>query len=361
MWRGLIVYIMNHATKPTKKQSIHFIQNKQTRKALATIFHSVNELDANYKRQVEHLHLHTPFRRDKKSRLLKLLNILKTYSVCEKQENLGVCFLSIRNIIAVFNERYGAISERSVQYLLRDLEEWNYIQVVPTIRKSDHRQSTNIYRILKLQEAKENDSKPVEAAEVPLGEQGCHQKDNKGSDRNSGASQCQSKAKNSTENSVENGSSFTKELAPKANGNMHPKKATLSCKATCKDLKPYTKRYTKQASRLLNFVPAFFKEQTAVLNEDAQFVYELYRVAKHVGKKHYSIECSELFRDCTAAALTEFVSAMKKHHQGTRAIQNPFGYFHRLMKEITSDKLWDNLVSRMRNSETAAALSWLTD
>lgn len=308
------------------KSAIHLYQTAGVRQALASIFKSVKELDENHKQQVSYIYGKTDFRKDKKQRLQRLLNIIKTHSVCESQGYLGVCFLSIKNMMALFSERYGKkISERCMQYLLRDLEELKLIERIETIRMSDNRQSTNIYRTRKMES--QAPAQP-EADKQPVAEH---------------LAKSQPAQKREAQ---ENRGEDARKPAPKESGKVRPKKAHYFFKAPLKILKHIQERSTAArksnraayapvktdpSARLLNFVPKDFKELFAAITTSPREIYEYWRVAKYACEAERGLGRSET-KKTYEAAFAEFYDAIKAASKGKFEMLNPFGFYCSVMR-----------------------------
>lgn len=294
--------------------AIYFHQTAGTRRALASIFSSIEELDANHKKQIARIYDETKFRKDKKQRLVRLLNIIKTHSVCEKQGYLGVCFLSIKSMLDLFERRYGQkISERCAQYLLSDLEKLGHIDRIETIRTSDHRQSTNIYRMKKVESDVSvaddggQGSEPAAPGEAP--------------------------------------SDVSAELAPKDQGNLHPKKADLSLKAHLQNQEHSGERKTparvslldkisevrngisNSMAKMLRFIPRAFKELFAAITTTPQEVREFWQITKLVCMKHHGL-APDLAKRCWSDAFVEFYESCKAASRGKFTMHNPFGFYY---------------------------------
>ena len=308
------------------KSAIHFYQTAGVRQALASIFKSVEELDNNHKQQVSHLYDKTNFRADKKQRLQRVLNIIKTHSVCETQGYLGICFLSVKNMMRLFLERYGKeISERCMQYLLRDLENLGFIERIETIRMSDNRQSTNIYR-----------TKKIESLETEL----------------TASAAKDENIPEKTGDISENEAVRTKETAPKGSLNMRPKKAHFFFKAPLKILKQLKERNTTvretqsiknsqkkdPATKLLNFVPKDFAELFSAITTKPQEVYEYWKVTKHACEKIRGLSRSET-KKTYVAAFTEFYEAIKAASKGRFNMRNPYGFYYVVMDSYAGQTL----------------------
>jgi len=300
--------------------AIHFYQTAETRRSLANIFKSVEELERNHKRQVAFIYDEMDLRADRKQRLARVLNILKTYSVCEAQGYLGVCFLSIATIMETYIERYGKISIRCVKGIMADLRELGFIQRVETKRMTDNRQSTNIYR-----------TKPFRTElEEPTPTQGCEDSEGGSVD--------------GADKPVDNrtGVLVEEELAPKGETKLHPKKAHFFSKAQFKVLRERntttlqrngakTLEEGSKSAKLLNFVPKSFRSAFSAITATAREIYEFWRITRHCVKdRNFDEKTTE---ETYQAAFRRFFECCKAATKGKFEMRNPFGFYHSIMAE----------------------------
>lgn len=339
------------------KSTLFFYQNDSTRKALARIFSTVEELDQNHKAQVEYIYEQTPFRKDKKQRLRQLLNLIKTHSVNKAKEYLGICFLSINSMIDLFFDTYGKkISERAIQYLLKDLEELGLIQRIPTLRESDNRQSSNIYRTMKLED---NESTEQQSEQTSMEDKA--QVIEQVSESQEGSSVSDS------EDSTDAFPEYEDEFAHKERANLHSNKAHSSFKALSKGINTVKERKAKivesirrnlskfakpKKPRLLNFVPKAFRSLFQPLTSEPEEIYEFWKITKHICEKERGFS-RETTMQAAESAFAEFFTHCKAAVRGKFEMYNPFGFYHAVLNA-------HSFAIRASNSQ-AGPKNWLQD
>lgn len=254
-------------------------------------FKNIKDLNQNFKAQRNWIFQNLKNRSSYLQRLVKILEIVKLHAC----KHLGIFYMTENHLCDTYQAQFGqSISKRSVATYLKHLRDLGFITSMPT-KRGDGKQSANILVIEPLQSC----------AEAP----------------------CEDKRRNAKEADPNEGQANQKP-AHKGCENLQTKRTNSSPKTIHKDLKE--RQAVTCGSKLLNFVPAWFRERVACITRNPSKVFEYWKITKLLTVKRHGLDklSSE---EVTALALKEFFRSAKAANRGKFAMQNPYGFFYAIL------------------------------
>lgn len=260
-------------------------------KSIKRRFKSIKDLNQNFKAQRTWIFQNLKNRPSYLQRLVKILEIVKLHAC----KHLGIFYMTENHLCESYQKQFGqSISKRSVATYLKHLRELGFITSMAT-KRGDGKQSANIVVIEPLQAG----------SEAP----------------------CESGSQNPGDTKSREGQASQKP-AHKGFENLQAKRTNSSLKTIHKDLRE--RQATTRGSKLLNFVPAWFKERAACITRDPSKVFEYWKITKLLAVKRHGLDklSSE---EVATLALKEFFCSVKAANRGKFAMQNPYGFFYAIL------------------------------
>lgn len=267
-------------------------------------FENLTELNRNFHEQRTWIFERLERKVDYKRRLVRVLEVIKMHSV----KHLGISYLTENSLSAAYAEQFKeSISKRTVGTCIKHLREIGFLHVIPT-KRADGKQSANILVLERFRGAAETSSETTAAS-------------------------ASSTAAATTASSPSTLSFSPLKVAHKNEKNLRTQKTLSLSRPSILRIKE------RQANKrqLLNFVPKWFQEQVGCLAREARDVFEYWKVTKQVIRRTFS-ECIEQpeREQVVRAAIRSFYQAAKAATKGKFQMQNPFGFFHEVLRVESS-------------------------
>ena len=256
-------------------------------------FNNLDELNDNFRAQRDWIFEKMEKKADFKRRLAKVLEVLKMHSC----KYIGISFLTENRLCEAYEAQHGeSISKRSVNTYIKQLKEVGFITTMAA-KREDGKQTANIVVIERFKTTGERQSDKHPAHET--------------GERKAGKSAREAEGNVPSEN-----------VAYKGAENLHTKKTTSPPKTSLKESK---ERMAKDV-RLLNFVPAWFKERIGCCAMEAREVHEYWKVCRYLMRRTFgSLMGAKEWQGTVNAAIREFYLSAKASTRGKFQMHNVAG------------------------------------